>query len=218
MKGWRLAGAVICAAGIAAFAGSAFARAQEAAVLQQKDPPPDGVWVSSLDLSKVALRPAGRGAGGRGQTPPATPPPPPVYAFGGVTYPNTVPLQSDRDMMLDLKGKAVRFASMVGIDDSVAAGRGSVIFGVWVDGKKVADSGLMKGGDAPKLLSADLKGARRLVLAVIDGNDGIGGDSADWGGALVTMAPGAQERPEIITPPAGVAPSIASSRSSVPLL
>jgi alpha-galactosidase len=219
MKSWRLAGAAICAAGIAAFAGSVFARAQEAVALQQKDPPPDGVWVSSLDLSKVALRPAGRGAGGRGQQPPpATPPPPPVYALGGVTYPNTVPLQSDRDMMLDLKGKAVRFASMVGIDDSVGAGRGSVIFGVWVDGKKVADSGLMKGGDAPKLLSTDLQGARRLVLAVIDGNDGIGGDSANWGGALITMAPGAQERPEIITPPAGAVPPIASSRSSVPLL
>ncbi len=141
-----------------------------------------------------------------------------MYVLGGVTYPNTVPLVSDRDMTIDLKGRAVRFASMVGIDGSVGAGRGSVIFGVWVDGKKIADSGVMKGGDEPKLLAADLKGAKRLVLAVIDANDGTGGDSANWGGALITMASGAQERPEVIVPPAGPAPPIASSRSTVPLL
>jgi alpha-galactosidase len=210
--------AVVVTAALAALAGTSFVAAQDAAVLQQKDPPPDGVWISSLDLSKVALRPAGRarGAGGAGQ--PTTPPPPPVYVLGGVTYPNTVPLVSDRDMTIDLKAKAVRFASMVGIDGSVGAGRGSVIFGVWVDGKKVADSGVMKGGDEPKLLSADLKGASRLVLAVIDANDGTGGDSANWGGALITMAPGAQDRPVIVDPQIGPAPPIASSSSSAPLL
>ena len=88
--------------------------------------------------------------------------------------------------------------------------------GVWVDGEKVVDSGVMKGGDAPKMMSADLKGARRLVLAVIDANDGTGGDSANWGGALITMAPGTQERPSVVVPPAGPPPPIASSRSSVP--
>jgi alpha-galactosidase len=216
MKTVRITLAAVVAAGLAAFVWTAFVAAQEAAALQQKDPPPDGVWISSLDLSKVALRPAGRGRGAGGAGQPAAPPP--VYVLGGVTYPNTVPLVSDRDMTIDLKGKAVRFASMVGIDGSVGAGRGSVIFGVWVDGKKAADSGVMKGGDEPKLLSADLKGARRLVLAVIDANDGTGGDSANWGGALITMASGAQERPEVVVPPAGPAPPIAPSRSAVPLL
>ncbi len=164
MKTVRITLATVVAAGLAAFVWTAFVGAQEAAALQQKDAPPDGVWISSLDLSKVALRPARTRARPRaGAAQPATPPPPPVYALGGVTYPHTVPLVSDRDMTIDLKGRAVRFASMVGIDDSVGAGRGSVIFGVWVDGKKVADSGVMKGGDAPKLLSADLKGAKRLV-------------------------------------------------------
>ena len=82
---------------------------------------------------------------------------------------------------------------------SVPAGRGSVIFGVWVDGKKVADSGLMRGGDAPKLLDRRSRRARaRLVLAVIDGNDGTGSDNADWAGALITMAPGFRERPVVL--------------------
>jgi len=214
----RIAICAIAAAALAAMVGTSFVDAQEAAALQQKDPPRDGVWISSLVLSKVALRPPGRGRGAGGGGQPATPPPPPTYSLGGVNYPNAVPLVSDRDMTIDLKGQALRFASMVGIDDSVGAGRGSVIFGVWVDGKKAGDSGVMRGGDAPKLMSADLKGARRLVLAVIDANDGTGGDSADWGGALITMAAGTQERPEVVTPPAGPPPPIASSHSPVPLL
>src|SRR6185503_19217987 len=116
--------------------------------LQQADAPPEGVWIESLDLTGVPIRPLGRGRGAGGQ-PPATPVPAPTYMLGGLTYPHTVALVSDRDMLIDLKGRAVRFDSMVGIDTSVPAGRGSVIFGVWVDGKKVADSGVMRGGEEP---------------------------------------------------------------------
>jgi len=101
---------------------------------------------------------------------------------------------------------------------SVPSGRGSVIFGVWVDGKKVADSGVMRGGEAPKRLSVSLAGAKQLALAVIDGNDGTGGDSANWGGALITMASGAQDRPVVVRRPVEAMPPIASSRSVAPLL
>lgn len=246
----QLAGAVLIAIGLSALAdravrGKEATLEQDAAALQQRDPPPNGIWVDTLDLSRVPIRrPRAGGPGRRGQSPPAagqpaTPPvapasppavppvapasPPavplvPAYALGGVTYPHAVPLESDRDLAIDVKGHAVSFASMVGIDSTVAAGRGSVIFGVWVDGKKVADSGLMRGGDAPKLLTADLARAKRLVLAVIDGNDGTGGDTANWGGALITMAPNAPQRPEVIVPAAEPAPPIASSLSAVPLL
>ena len=137
-----------------------------------------------------------------------------------------MPVSSDTDFTIDLKGAATRFESMVGIDDAVSAGRngqppasrGSVVFGVWVDGKKVADSGVMKGGDAPKLLTADLKGAKRLTLAVNDGNDGTGSDNANWAGAVITMAGSAQSRPEVLAPVVEAAPPIASSRSSAPQL
>jgi alpha-galactosidase len=205
----------------AAAAGLPGRQAQEAELLRLSDPPPNGIWVDSLDMSRIAATvirsPRGRGAGPGGAQPTA-PPAPPVYALGGVTYPHAVPMQSDRDLSIDLKGKAVRFASMVGIDSAVAAGRGSVIFGVWVDGRKAADSGVLRSGDAPKLLAADLKGARKLTLAVIDANDGTGSDTANWGGALLTMASGATERPEIMVPVVEPVPPIASSRSSAPLL
>jgi hypothetical protein len=91
-------------------------------VLQQADAPPNGVWIESLDLTGVAIRPLGRGGRGAGGQPPATPVPAPSYMLGGSAYPHTVALVSDRDMLIDLKGRAVRFDSMVGIDTSVPAG------------------------------------------------------------------------------------------------
>ena len=73
-----------------------------------------------------------------------------------------MPLQSDGDLTIQLGGAAITFMAMVGIDDSVKDGPGSVIFGVWVDGKRVTDTGVMRVGDAPKSLSIDLTGAQRL--------------------------------------------------------
>lgn len=213
---------VLAAAGvmfaIALWSGSFVVRGQDAAKLSGNDAPPNGVWISSLDLTnKVAIRQLGRG--GRGPNgAPATPPPPPTYPLGGTPYPHTVPTTSDTDFAIDLKGDAVKFSSMVGVDDTAGAGRGSVQFGVWVDGKKVAETPIMKSGDAPKLLTADLTGAKKLVLAVNDANDGTGNDSANWGGALITMKAGAQARPEILAPAVEPAPTIASSKSDVPQL
>ena len=192
--------------------------------LRAADAPANAVFVDALDMTPIAavnppvLRRPGRGGGraAAGATP--TPPPAPVYALGGVTYPHALPMTSDRDMSIDLKGQALRFASMVGIDSSVAAGRGSVIFGIWVDGKKIIESGVMKGGDAPKLLTADVKGAKRLTLAVIDANDGTGSDTANWGGPLITLVPGSQDRPVVLPAVSEAMASIASSKSAVPML
>lgn len=186
--------------------------AQDTSVFQRAEPPTGTLFVDSLDLSKVSIR---RPRAGRGQP---TPLPALVFALGGAVYAHAVPLTSDSDLTINLKGAATKFASMVGIDDTVKAPAGSVVFGVWVDGKKVADSGVMRGGDAPKLLSADLAGAKTLVLAVIDANDGTAGDTADWGGALLTLAAGATERPEVVPSPSPTTPAIASRKSASPLI
>jgi len=214
---------ILAVAAIAAAAAATGARQTlEADRLRAAEAPTHGIWVDSLDMSRISATvirsPRGRGAGRATGREGAAPDAPPVYALGGVTYSHTVPMQSDRDLSIDLKGQAERFASMVGIDSSVPAGRGSVVFGVWVDGRKVADSGVLRGGDAPKLVSADLKGGRKLTLAVIDANDGTGNDTANWGGALLMMRPDATQRPEILAPVVEPMPPIASSRSREPLL
>jgi alpha-galactosidase len=213
--------------------------AQDATMLSRADAPAGAIWVDSLDLSKASIR---RARGGRGQ---AGQPPPPVvpltYSLGGVKYEHAVPLNVNADLAIDLKGVATRFVAMVGVDDprppagpapgananaAAGAGRpagppappviGTVTFDVWVDGKHVGDSGVLKTGDAPKLMSIDLKGAKRLILAMNDAGDGTRGDTAEWGGAALMLADGATQKPEVIEIPREANPPIASSRTSEP--
>ena len=202
---------------------------QDAAELQRADPPSNGVWVDSLDLSKAPIR---RPRAQRGQT---APPAPLVFILGGATYAHGLPLQSDGDISIDLGGAATRFVSMIGVDDgpspqAPAAGApvpatpppppppGSVIFAAWVDGKKVFESDVMKRGDAPKPVSVDLTGAKKLVLAVVDGNDGTAGDNADWAGAAIIAASGQQAQIRVAAPAVEAPPQIAPSRSSAPMI
>jgi alpha-galactosidase len=223
----RLASASICAAALAALWTSPGLKAQDTAALQRADAPPNGVWVDALDLSKAPIR---RPRAGPGQP---TRPPPLVFKLGGVTYPHAVPLQSDGDLTIDLGGGATRFVSMVGVDDGpppqlpqpgapvvtpAPVPAGSVVFAVWVDGKKVFESDVMKRGDAPKPVSIDLTGAKKLVLAVVDGNDGTAGDNADWAGAAIIAAPGQQAQIRVAAPAVEAPPQIAPSRSSAPMI
>jgi alpha-galactosidase len=197
---------------------------QDPAALQGADPPANGVWVDTLDLSKAPIR---RPRPQRGQN--AAAPAPLVFRLGGATYAHALPLQSDGDVAIDLGGAATRFVAMVGVEDAAPPAAtappnatpppaGSVVFGAWVDGKKVFESDVMKRGDAPKPVSVDLTGARTLVLAVIDANDGTAGDNANWAGAAVIAAPGKQGSIRVAPPVVEAAPAIAPSRSSAPMI
>jgi alpha-galactosidase len=186
--------------------------AQDPSALHAADAPPNGVWVDSLDLSKAMIR---RPRTPRGQT---TPPAPPVFSLGGVVYQHAVPLQANADLAIDLDGQAVRFVSMVGIDDDRKTGQGTVTFEVWVDGRKAADSGVMKSGDAPKSLTVDLTSVKRMILAVGDGGDGTRDDNADWGGALIVMTQTSSPRPRVVELPADPPPPLAPSRTSQPTI
>jgi len=222
----RFSFAAACMAGLAAafIHPTLSLSAQDAESLQKADAPPNGVWVDSLDLTAATIR---RPRPQRGQSSPQ----PIAIRLGGATYAHGVPAQSDGDVTIDLGGGAARFVSMVGIDDGAAPRElppgtppapppapGSVVFGVWVDGRKAFESDVMHRGDAPKLVSVDLKGAKRLVLSVIDANDGTGGDSADWAGAAVIKASGAQAQPKVVAPQAAAPPTIAPSHSAAPMI
>src|ERR1044071_8836192 len=83
---------------------------------QGGDPPANGIWVDSLDLSNVAIR---RGRGQRGSTTPA----PPTFRLGGVLYSHALPLLSDADVTIDLGGAATSFVATIGVDEVVPQGR-----------------------------------------------------------------------------------------------
>ena len=83
---------------------------------------------------------------------------------------------------------AIRFDALACIDDS-AAGQGSVVFRVLVDGHERFASKTIRGGDRPVPISVDLRGAKRLELVVdwADRADVL--DHADWLDARVTLTP-----------------------------
>ena len=76
-----------------------------------------------------------------------------------------------------------RFDAEVAIDDA-AKGRGSVVFGVYLDrdGKwgEAFKSGIVRGGEAPQPVSIDVRGAKGLTLTVDYADRGDELDYADW--------------------------------------
>ena len=116
-------------------------------------------------------------------------------------------------MWIDLAGGADRFVATVGIDDSAGAGDG-VIFKISGDGKTLFESGVMKQNQPPKAVDIELKGVKRLVLAVNLVGE-MGSAHADWADAHFLVS-GAKpraieafyEKGEILTPPAPPSPRI----------
>jgi hypothetical protein len=71
-----------------------------------------------------------------------------------------------------------KFKALVGRDEH--AGDGRVIFQVWLDGKKLFDSGAMMKTTPAKSVEVDVGGGKTLELRAVDGGDGISGDHANW--------------------------------------
>ncbi|MBI2194634.1 MAG: NPCBM/NEW2 domain-containing protein [Planctomycetes bacterium] len=78
-----------------------------------------------------------------------------------------------------LNGQFRRFSARAGID-AATEGKGSVVFEVYGDGKKLWSSGIVTGLDAARDVEVDLTGVDRLRLVVTDAGDGNKFDAADW--------------------------------------
>ncbi|WP_034226902.1 NPCBM/NEW2 domain-containing protein, partial [Actinotalea ferrariae] len=64
---------------------------------------------------------------------------------------------------------------------------GSVVFQVWDGSKKLADSGVIRGGQPAKSMVVDVTGRSNLRLVVTNAGNGSTQDHANWGDAhLVT--------------------------------
>ncbi|HUQ09677.1 MAG TPA: NPCBM/NEW2 domain-containing protein [Steroidobacteraceae bacterium] len=183
-------------------AGNAPARPNDAAS------PAKSVWIEELGLERFSQR---RGQPRAGRSIRGQP-----ISLGGVVHAHGIGTRSISEFVIDLHGNAARFEAMVGFDDAVRTGVGSVTFEVWADDALVAASGLMRAADAPKALSADLRGARVLTLLVDDGGDTSNDDEVAWAGAMITLANPPGPIPEAYTPPpeapALIAPLLSARR------
>ncbi len=120
-----------------------------------------------------------------------------AISLGGRTFGAGVGTHAESTLYVDLDGKVGRFKACVGVDDG-AGRRGSVRFMVYGDGKRLFDSGVMKGGQEAKAVDVPLTGVKQLRLMVTSAGDGADFDHADWAQAEFVVA-GA--RPVAVDPP-----------------
>jgi alpha-galactosidase len=173
--------------------------AAQAVDLKAKKAPKHGLWLDSLDFSALE-----KGSKRSAKEKPLIGVP---LKLDGAEYPHGIGTRGVSEFLIDLKGCARKFDVVAGVDDDTA-GSGSVAFEVWADSRKVAETGKMRRGEKPKKLSADLTGARYLLLLILDGGEGTRFMRADWAGALLTLSPDAKESPGVVATAQEPAPSI----------
>jgi alpha-galactosidase len=174
----------------------------------------DAVWLTSLDLKPMT---AGWGEAQVDRSCTQKP-----LTIAGKTFERGVGTHADSALTVDLKGAALAFSALVGVDGG-AGNRGSVVFRVSGDGKELWTSGLMKGGQPAKEVRVVLRGVKILLLEADSGEDGIDYDHADWAEAKFDMEAGAKpvpvappppprEEPVLLTPPPPREPRINGPR------
>ena len=101
---------------------------------------------------------------------------------GGKVYARGLGTHAFSEILYQLGNRYRRLEAEVGVDDE-KGGAGSVVFQVYGDGRKVFDSGIMRGRDPAKRVSVPLDDVDELLLVVTDAGDGISCDHADWASA-----------------------------------
>ncbi len=104
----------------------------------------------------------------------------------GHVYPKGLGVHAISEIIYFLGGNCSSLTSDVGVDDE-KNGNGEVIFQIFADQTKVADSGVVNGTSPVKTLTADLSGATWLRLYV-DPNGSLDSDHADWAGPVLTCS------------------------------
>lgn len=100
--------------------------------------------------------------------------------LGGKQYEKGIGMQSRTLISYKIAGEGFkRFRCLVGIDDAAGDG-GSVIFRVLLDGKKVHETKVLRGGDPAVALNVPLGEAQTLTLEADYADNAHVNDLADW--------------------------------------
>ena len=106
--------------------------------------------------------------------------------IAGTTYERGIAPHAPSEVKYYLGGNCTRFTSLAGVDDETG-GRGAVTFTVAGDGRTLAETGVVGGGQAAVAVDADVTGVTELVLRTGAGPDNDKNyDHSEWAGAKVT--------------------------------
>jgi hypothetical protein len=104
--------------------------------------------------------------------------------LNGTVYAKGLGAHAASDIRYAMNGACTSFTVKVGLDDEVGS-NGSLIFQVFADGTKLADSGVMTGATATKTFTVDVTG--RTTLQLVLGSNGVTDyDHGDWADAQLT--------------------------------
>jgi hypothetical protein len=98
------------------------------------------------------------------------------------------------EIVVDLGGRYLTFEADIGVQWQGNSGVATIVFQVFVDGRKRFDSGVMRESDPPRKVSVSLAGAETLRLVAGDAGDGYACDCADWADARLVRDPKAPKR------------------------
>jgi len=105
-------------------------------------------------------------------------------SVAGKQYDKGLGVHADSVIKFKVDKKYSTFFSDIGLDDETGSS-GSVTFEVWGDGRKLYDSGTLRGTSAVKSFQLDIAGVTELKLVTTGAGDGINYDHADWANARV---------------------------------
>ena len=98
------------------------------------------------------------------------------------------------EIVLDLGGQFKTFQADIGIQWQGGQNLASAIFQIYVDDKKVFDSGVVRESDPPRQVTVSVEGAEELRLVAGDAGDGITCDCTNWADARLVRNPSAPKR------------------------
>ncbi len=169
--------------------------------------PEDFVRLEELDLSHMVQdwqRPgAGKSVNGT------------AISIGGTRYEHGLGSHSASILGVRLNEEAAFFEALVGVNDEVGL-NGSVIFQVWLDGKKVFQTDTIIGGQPAVPVRVDCDGAREALFVIAEGPGENICDHADWAEAKIHMKYGTDFRPFSIPVLTDAPPVIASGVPALP--
>ncbi|HXJ41230.1 MAG TPA: NPCBM/NEW2 domain-containing protein, partial [Bryobacteraceae bacterium] len=103
----------------------------------------------------------------------------------GATFPKGLGGHAASDVRFNLGNACSTFSAVVGIDDEVPVGTGSVVFQVWADGAKLYDSGVLTRASAAVTVNTTVTGKGQLQLVITDSGNGNSYDHGDWANAKI---------------------------------
>jgi alpha-galactosidase len=136
-------------------------------------------------------------------------------SVGGKTFEHGIGTHAVSCLKIDLHGDALEFVSLVGVDDN-SGGKGKLEFILVGDDSIIWRSGILRKGGKAIPVQVSLKRLEYLGMLVLDGNNGIDNDHADWvepviicqGERPVAVTNREQTSRGILTPPAPEYPRI----------